>query len=372
MRIALLSFHFAEYALSLAQALAKEHHVLLFLYEKNARNELVMLPKESERLRIRYLNKLTHKNPKMFLDLMSLIREVRRFRPDLIHCQECFRDCLTLAIPYLAAFPFVLTIHDHKPHSGTDSQLKLRSRFHRYLLRRVADSVIVHGEIIKQETELLLPRLKGKVHAVPLGVLAGDARPFRADWEEGLILFFGRINKYKGLQYFVEAIELLQNWGVQAKAIIAGTGPELVTLRERIIGNPAFILLEEFIPAEAVPGLFKRSQIVVLPYTDATQSAVAALAISHARPIIASDVGSLREMVRPGVNGLLVSPKDVIGLAEAIKKLLTNPNEAASMGAAAHHLARTEFSWESIAEKTITVYESLFKCHRKMYWTTLG
>jgi glycosyltransferase involved in cell wall biosynthesis len=360
MRIALLSFHYAEYALSLAQALAKEHHVLLYLYQKNARNELILLPKESERLRICYLNKLTHKNPKMFLDLVSLIREVRHFRPDLIHCQECYRDCLTLAIPYLATFPFVLTIHDHKPHSGTDSQLKLRSHFHRYLLRRVANAVIVHGEIIKQETEVLMPRLKGKVHAVPHGILGGVARPFQADWEEGLILFFGRINKYKGLQYLVEAIELLQHWGLQVKAIIAGTGPELVSLRERIISNPAFILLEEYIPAEAVSGLFKRAQIVVLPYTDATQSGVAALSLSHSRPIIASDVGSLREMVRTGVNGLLVAPKDAIGLAEAIKHLLTNHNEAVCMGESAHQLAQTEFSWESIAEKTITVYESLF------------
>jgi glycosyltransferase involved in cell wall biosynthesis len=365
MRITLLSFHYAEYALSLAQALAKEHHVLLYLYKKNAVNELIFLPKESERLTIRYLSKLTHKSPKMFLDLVSLIREVRQFRPDLIHCQECFRDCLSLALPYLATFPFVLTIHDHKPHSGTDSQLKLRSRFHRYVLRRVADAVIVHGEIVKQETEALVPRLKGKVHAVPHGILGGDARPFQADWQEGLILFFGRINKYKGLRYFVEAIELLHQWGLHVKALVAGTGPELVSLRERIISNPAFILLEEYIPAESISALFKRAQIVVLPYTDATQSGVAALALSHARPIIASNVGSLSEMVRSGVNGLLVAPKDVIGLAKAIKQLLTNHNEAACMGESAHRLAQTEFSWENIAEKTTAVYEILFRSHRK-------
>lgn len=364
MRITLLSFHFAEYALSLAQALAKEHHVLLCLYSKNAKNELVVLPKDSERLKIFYLSKLTYKKPRMLLDLVSLIREIRHFRPDLIHCQECFRDCLSLALPYLRTKPFVLTIHDHKPHSGTDSQVKLRSRFHRGFLRRVANNVIVHGEVIKQETEAFMPWLKGKVHSVPHGILGSKARPFQADWQEGVILFFGRINKYKGLQYLVEAVELLQQRGLQVKALIAGTGPELASLRQRITGNSSFVLLEEYIPAEEVSSLFQRAQVVVLPYTDATQSGVAALALSHARPVIASDVGSIQEMVRPGVNGILVAPKDVGGLAEAIHQLLANRNEAVRMGERAHQLALTEFSWEAIAKKTTAVYESLLSAER--------
>jgi glycosyltransferase involved in cell wall biosynthesis len=358
LRIALLSFHYAEYAVSLAQSLAKEHHVLLFLCRVNARNELVALPTESEHIRICYLDKLTFMNPRMFYDVVSLIQEVRHFQPDVVHCQDCYRDYLTAALPYLVTFPFVLTIHDHKPHSGDDSQLKLRSRFHRYLLRRVANAVIVHGEAIKQETEVLMPWLKGKVHAVPHGILGGAARPFQCNWQEGLILFFGRVNKYKGLQYLIEAIELLLQWGIHVKALIAGTGPELVTLREKIISNPAFILREEFIPAEVVSELFQCAQVVALPYTDATQSGVAALALAHARPVIASDVGSLREMVRPGVNGLLVAPKDVIGLAEAIKHIVTDHNDAVRMGEAAHQLAQTEFSWESIAKKTVAVYTS--------------
>lgn len=359
MRIALLSFHFAEYSLALARALSQNHEVLLFLGMENALAELGTLPGDGGALRVRCLKQYTFRSAGCFGNMTELIRELCRFAPDVVHCQEVYRDYLTPLLPLLGRRPFVLTIHDHKPHTGADSRLPLRTRLHRSLLRRSPDAVIVHGERIREETEMLLPRLRGRVHAVPHGVLGGDADRFETDWDEGTILFFGRVNRYKGLSFLVEAVDILKDRGITVRVVIAGTGPDLATRREKLHADPAYTLMEEYIPADRVPELFRRAQVVALPYTDATQSGVAALALNFGRPVVASDVGSLREVVRPGINGLLVPPCDGWALAEALAHVLGNRSEAERLAAGSWELGEGEFGWSRIAEMTTMVYRAV-------------
>lgn len=359
MRIALLSFHFAEYSLALARALSLNHEVLLFLGTENALAELGAVPGDGATLRVRCLKQYTFRSAGCFGNMAEIIREVDRFAPDVVHCQEVYRDYLTPLLPILRRRPFVLTIHDHKPHTGADSRLPLRTRLHRSLLRRSPDAVIVHGERIREETEELLPRLRGLVHAVPHGVLGGRVDRFRADWDEGTILFFGRVNRYKGLSFLVEAVDILKDRGIPVRVVIAGTGPDLVPWREKLLADPAYTLMEEYIAAERVPELFRRAQVVALPYTDATQSGVAALALNFGRPVVASDVGSLREMVRPGVNGLLVPPCDGGALAEALAYMLENRSQTERFASNCWDLGRGEYSWASIADRTVGVYRTV-------------
>ncbi|KAF0219930.1 MAG: group 1 glycosyl [Geobacteraceae bacterium] len=359
MRIALLSFHFAEYALSLAEALSEQHEVLLMLDRKNASCEVGTVCGGHGALTIRYLDNLTFLNPGIFANILTIVREIVRFRPDVIHGQEVFRDYFTPVLPFFRRHPFVLTIHDHKPHSGADSRIGFRERQYKSYLRHRADAVIVHGERIRSETEELSPWLRGKVHAVPHGVLGKPVAEFLPDWEQGLLLFFGRISQYKGLPYLVEAVQLLKSWGIKVRVLVAGTGPALAPLYDRIQGDPAFTLLNEFIPAEKIPELFRRANIVVLPYTDATQSGVAAYAVNYGRPVVASDVGSLREMVFDEHNGLLVPPCNSLELAKSLLRLLTNEKDACRMGRNGFLLGHGEFSWQRIASMTAGVYKSV-------------
>lgn len=370
MRIAILSFHYSEYALSIAKALAESHKVLLLLDRKNVANEVGCIKDTNDKLNILLLDHLTFRNPGCIKNVMTIACAVRQFQPDVVHCQEIFRDYLALAIPFLYSYPCVLTIHDHKPHSGIDSCLGFRKRIYRYFLRRLADAVIVHGDVIKRETEALMPWLRGKVHSVPHGVLGMPSIELQDNWEQGLLLFFGRINKYKGLPYLVEAVELLKSWGISVRVLIAGTGPDLIPLYEQLRQDPVFTLMDEFIPFDRIPELFQRANIVVLPYTDATQSGVAAFALNYGRPIVASDVGSLREMVRHGDNGLLVPPCNSVQLAKSLASILTNREEANRMARNSFILGRSEFSWKRLAESTISVYK-VAQGNRKLMVTAL-
>jgi glycosyltransferase involved in cell wall biosynthesis len=298
----------------------------------------------------------------------AIRRAISAFRPDLVHLQESLWDYLLATLPWLRSYPLVLTIHDPVLHSGESHLRGLRKRYHlyRWLLRRTCNTAIAHGDLLRREVEALLPRLRGRVFAIPHGPLGAISAQPDFGWEPGCLLFFGRIQAYKGLAYFIEAVQRLADEGLCVKGLIAGRGGDLDRYRSEIESSGLFEIHEGYIPKERVPEVFRRAQVVVLPYTDGTQSGVAGLAMAYARPVVASRVGSIPEMVREGENGLLVPPMDSAALAVAIRRLVTAPEYAQALGLAAWHLAQGELSWPAIAERSAAAYgETLRLAGRK-------
>lgn len=359
MRIALIALHFSEYSYRLATALAEHNDVLLVVERNGFVGEMgpgFIAP--VPRLQLHFVE---HRRSliAVIANAYSIQKAVRRFKPDVVHIQEAIWDYLLLALPVLKRFPLLLTIHDPMPHSGEAELGGLRKRYHfyRWLLRRSCDAAIAHGEYLCAEVVRLYPRLQGKVFAIPHGPLGtmDDAPNF--GWERGALLFFGRIQAYKGLPYFIEAVERVAATGLPVKGIIAGRGSELDQYRNRIENNRLFEVIEGFIPNDEVPDLFHRAQVVVLPYTDGTQSGVAALAMGYARPVIASNVGSIPEMVHSGETGLLTEAKNTGDLVAAIVKLINEPLLCEQMGFNGWERCRTDLSWENIGSVTISSYE---------------
>lgn len=366
MKIAILSFHFAEYALSLASSLSSENSVLLFLQEQNKILELGNKAyKNIKNLKIWLIPERGPANPLIMLNIYRIIKEIKTFCPDVIHCQETLNDYFIFSLPFLSRYPRVLTIHDHIKHEGADSKRRfIRKRINIYerYLRRIPEAVIVHSETIKNETEKLLPWVKDQVVAIhhgPLGIkpLYSDKNDKQAD----SVLFFGRIEKYKGLKYLVEAIKILKDQNFKVRVTIAGTGSDLQIYKEKILKDNSFALIEKYFTREEVKELFEKSSIIVLPYTSATQSGVAALAINYGCAVVASNVGGIKEFVRNNYNGMIIPPNNSEKLAEAIKKLIENPVLAKEMGQNGQKLAKSEFSWEEIASQTKIMYRLAIK-----------
>jgi glycosyltransferase involved in cell wall biosynthesis len=103
--------------------------------------------------------------------------------------------------------------------------------------------------------------------------------------------------------------------------------------------------------------LFDRSQLLVLPYNEATQSGPLHIAYALGKPVIATKVGALIEAVRHAETGLLVPPKNERALAEAIVALLKDDELRRKMSENAYRLAMKELSWDTIARNTIEVYK---------------
>lgn len=370
MRIAIISFHFAKFTMSLANELALSHKVMLFLHANNAKNELANFKEytQQKNLSVVLLPFIKSGNPFGVLNAIKTVQAILGFKPDVVHVQESLRDYEALSILFLLRYPLVLTIHDHIPHTGASENI-VKRKVWLPLLRFVPDVVIVHGNRIMTETEDILPRLKGRIFSIPLGAFGPIFKPFNSNWEIGNLLFFGRIEEYKGVGYFIEAVRLLHEKGIPVKGVIAGKGELINKYLETISQSPCFELINKYIPASMIPDLFQNANVIVLPYTDATQSGVMSFALGYGRPAVATNVGGLPEVVRSGHNGILVPPKDINALTNAIETLIKDQHKATQMGYNAYLLARNEFSWKEVAHKTIAVYNEaiLLKKHNRRY-----
>lgn len=348
-RIVLVALHFSEYAYLCAQALGLRYEVLLILDSAAAIGELGRLPAETSGLRIKFIDR-AQTLPGLWKNLRDVSDFIHAFGPELIHFQEVATPLGVLLALRHRRLPMVLTVHDPRPHSGDDhySLSQIRQRSTLALFRRLSDAAITHGELLREQLEADNPRLRGRVSSVPHGPLGGPLATQPS--EPGNFLFFGRVHRYKGLGYFVEAIEQLHASGHKVKGVIAGRGPDLEPYRARIQGHPAFDLHERFIRDDELPGFFGRAHAVVLPYTDGTQSGVAAMALGYGRAVVSTRVGSVQEMVRDGDNGILVPPCDAKALTDALRRIVQEPATAHAMGERSYALGQGELSWARNAE----------------------
>ena len=169
------------------------------------------------------------------------------------------------------------------------------------------------------------------------------------------------LRSYKGLRYFVDAVRTLHDQGKMVLGIVAGRGSDLDRYRDEMLAAGCFEIRDRYIDAKEVVQLFRQTDLVVLPYTDATQSGVAAMALGYGIPVIATTVGSIPEFVRHDFNGRLVPPKDITALINAIQQVLESPEEYDRLSRNAIALRDGDLSWNHIAELTMQCYQETYR-----------
>ncbi len=366
MRIALLALHFAEYASRLALALSAQHEVLLVLRSGNAQDELTddLRARLHRNVTVRSIELRRMRDPRVLGTSLSINRILRSFSPEILHIQETHPVLGGWTfLAFRRHIPVVLTVHDPVQHSGGLSkhgwQWKIVTWF-----RRKASRVIVHGPRMRAELEELDARIAGRIDAIPHGILgrAGIDDDI-SGCEPGTFLFFGRIEAYKGLRYLLDAGDVLHGRGHVFRLVVAGTGSDLERHRKRIASTAWIELIDRYISAAEVPALFRRATAAVLPYTDATQSGVSAMAFAHSRPVIASRVGDVPDVVVDGQTGLIVPPRDGEALADAMEKLLVDRGLRDRLATNAARFAMEKLSWPRIADVTHGAYRRAFDSH---------
>jgi glycosyltransferase involved in cell wall biosynthesis len=133
--------------------------------------------------------------------------------------------------------------------------------------------------------------------------------------------------------------------------VVAGDGP----LRDRL---PEAL---GFVPHDRLLGLYERAAVVACPSHREGYGVVCAEAMAHGRPVVASAVGGLRDLVVDGETGLLVPPGDVAALRGALERLLGDGALRARMGRAARERARISLSWERSTDLTMGAYEGVLQ-----------
>jgi len=332
MKVAFVAFDFGEYCVRLASGIADDEHtkLMLLLPDNEAQPYLHLL---SDAVELRVFEKPRFRQFfKQVKMVMGLVRQIRAFKPDVIHLQLGHMWFNLLGLPLLRKFPLVLTVHDPLIHPGDEHSATTPQWIHDIACHRSRER-IVHAPQVK---EILVERLKipaATVHVTPYVMIGDvDATVGQIVEEEPHILFFGRIWPYKGLEYLIQAEPLITSRVPQARIVIAGTGEEFGRYRRMMVNPDNFIIHNEFISDEGRSELFRRASVVVLPYIEASQSHIISLAYRFGKPVVATRVGGLPAMVDDGKTGFLVAPRDVDGLSKAVVRLMENEEMRRSFG----------------------------------------
>ena len=255
-------------------------------------------------------------------------------------------------IIYMLKRKIILTVHDPFPHTGLDTRI-VRLR------RKVAFRCVPHFIILnKAQREKFLSFYHLPSSAVIdsrlscytyLNMVEQDMPTVP---EQKYILFAGKISKYKGVEYLLEAMKKVHDTFPDIKLVVAGGGKYHFDISE-YAALPYIDIRNRFIPDEELVALMNKTQFMVCPYTDATQSGVIMSSFTFGTPVIATRVGGLPEMLGNGKYGMLVKEKDTDALYQGICSLLSDEEQLADYRKeiAKDYTSDGYLSWKTIAEE---------------------
>ena len=296
--------------------------------------------------------------------LAEHLRDMLRFRrapsdADVVHYQW-------LTLPGLdgrllpPTRPRVMTAHYILPPSPSRRQVASARR----VFGRM-DAVVAHSEhgAARLRDEVGLP--SERVRVIPHGAfdylteLGAAEKPMPAELEgaEGpVILSFGLIRAYKGLENLLEAFARLEGTELW---IVGNPRMEVEPLRELAAAAPGRVrFVTRFVEDAEIPAIFRRADVVALPYLDAEHSGVLYTGLAFGKPLVLSAVGGFPEVAAAGA-ARLVPPGDVDALAAVLTELVGDEAARAELAAAAARAAAGPFSWEEAARLTLDLYREL-------------
>ena len=315
--------------------------------------------------RVRLIRLPRMRNPRSLFVLRDLSRSIEDDGVDVAHIllgPDEFWFAVLASL--LRRTPTVLTMIVPKPNIGQRFPFAFIWGVQK-LAAISSDVVIVNGADQVQLVERLYRVSATKIYHVPLSIRPSawihKQRDERAFEETSTILFFGRADSHKGLEYLVEAQPFITNRLPTARIIISAHGPELTRCRALIHDESKFEILDGFVSEDEMANLFERSTVVVAPYLTASTSGVIIRAHSHETPVVATRVGSIPEYIEDGITGLLVEPRNARQLADALVSILANRPLRARMKQNIRQMLKGRR--KRIAKQTLDAYIAALKVH---------
>jgi alpha-maltose-1-phosphate synthase len=309
-------------------------------------------------------------NPHNFRKLANAINS--HIAPDIVHITSSTVGMLALVLRLKAlGIKVIHTLHDPTPHEeqrtlwGTIYET-YQNRIQLPLAVRYFDFLHVHSDLHKQIVKDKFGAIAAaKTYVVEHGagftssIQNGSAKCTELealDANNSLkVLFFGRLEHYKGLEYLIRAHHILEQRGIDCRLIIAGDGvmPATAPIPEKTI------LIKRYVRDDEVKSLFSACDIVALPYISATQSGVIPFAYTSGKPVICTRVGALPDVVIDGKTGILIEKNNEFELANALMKLAENPALLGPMGRNAETFFKERLSWNKVIEGHCEIYQKL-------------
>jgi len=312
---------------------------------------------------------------KSAIDLLRDLNRIHKF--DLVHFNE---PHIITSSPNL---PTVCTFHSTQLH---ELKLNLKERSPKNV-ESIIDLVmknpvghlcdIITGRMCNKiicPTSDLVKLLKycfvdeHKIHVIPNGI---DLKAFdetncdtallegKTFEKDSYVLYIGRLTSRKGVHYLIKAFQNVKKECSELKLVIAGSGDFEPYLRKIAIETKDIFFTGFINSTMKKKLLYENCLAVVVPSIYETFPMVVLEAMACGKPIIASNVGGIRLLIKHGKNGFLAKPKDVRGLEIFIRRLYEDPNLRRRMGISSKRLVEKEFTISRMADSTLKVYKSL-------------
>ena len=306
------------------------------------------------------------------LDWALVLDRIHVRRPDVVHVQWPMLppvDGLAFRAIRRLGPQLVYTVHDIRPHYEGWRRRWLSTES----LYGLADALVVHTEANKRDLCAAAGLPPSSVHVIAQGNESDWAGPIVAKetaraalglpMDAPLVLSFGMIKPYKRLDMLLAAFPRVLDRVPTAHLLVVGRPAEPFARYRQLIDRLGLadrvIRRLRYVSEEEKAQYFCAADVVALPYTDADFSGVLLAAYAFGRPVVATDTGGLREIVEDGGTGYLVPPSDRRALADAIARILANPELGARLGERARDVALTRHAWPVSARATLRLYREL-------------
>ncbi len=354
--------------LELANQLSARHSVLL----RTIKNELVPFGDDwkwqlNDRVTCRVSPDIRMRSADYYLQRMKLLGEAKSC--DIIHNQYSTDPVINLMMMWWMRRtdrPSVLTVHDPTPHSGDDFIFKGKP-IRRAITNRLISchpNILSYSEYTAKLMKDTYPNAgRGYSAAVwhgPMDYLT-QYPDLKTPGDVPTVLFAGRLSKYKGADVMLQAWELVAASIPQARLVIVGTGPESAAIQKKLdaLSNVEFV--NRYVSNRELADYFAQCHLVIMPYLEATQSGIQATAMAFEKPVVASRVGAIPEMLDEGESGLLVPPGDADALAEAISTCLSDNDLLNHLQQGAARLHRGRLAWPLLCSQIEGHYRALVR-----------
>jgi glycosyltransferase involved in cell wall biosynthesis len=309
--------------------------------------------------------------------MLKLYVEILKLGPSLIHLPGGTPFGFPIIYPLIKLrYPLIIT--GHEPILYTIKYLDLNTgtrvpppyspleSFYSWLLLQIhmnmANAVIVAGKSLEKETAQYWKSRKFKIFTVPFGPFIHYTKLIKSTVEEdkNAVLFFGTICPGKGLGYLIRAEPRISREIKDFKIIIAGRGSSIY---KSMIRNPEhFEIHDYYVKDEQLCELFQRASVVILPYYGLkSQSGVLFTAYAFLKPVVVTNVGCLPDAVSHGETGLIIEPKSIEALSNAIITILKNEKLRKKMKENIYKKITNGYSWNRITERLLDVYNKTIK-----------
>lgn len=308
--------------------------------------------------------------------LFRLIRIINQYQVSIVHFQFFRRpriDILYCILLRLMNTRLILTVHDVLPLNQNRIDL-----FFSGISYKIFHRLIVHSEINRKQLMYHFCIPPNKIRVIPHGnfdqyvpenppSLLEARKNLQLQIHHHVVLFFGYIKPYKGLDLLLDAMEIASQSDKQISLVIAGNcnDDSLRKHYQKRIDHLSRLMTIvshiQYIPFEKVVDYFIASDLVVLPYHTISHSGLLHLAYSFGKPLIATRVGDFEDFIEQGKSGFVLESNDKNCLAEAIVQAFSDLEKLRRMGSYAKYLNDSRYSWQEIAKETESVYNCIIR-----------